>query len=163
MVNNVVDFIEVLLTPRGESTTERKVWGIGLETVVVPFLTATNAENKTAIPFEALGAPLRLQYDDDGLPKFSEKSGKPIIRVAKEIQAQVKLMRENYIGYLQNYTATVAKNNAEAFSKERTASIQAGQPIRQADREAIAKHEAELQEFWASLKTAQTAEVPVPA
>ena len=41
----------------------------------------------TAIPSEALGAPLRLGYNKDGTVKFSN-SGKPVIRVAKELIGQ---------------------------------------------------------------------------
>lgn len=151
-MQDMVSFIEVLLAPRGTEARDRKVWGIGLETVLVPFLTATNAENKTAIPYEALGAPLRLQYNDDGTPKYSEKSGKPVIRVAKPISEQVRLMRENYVGYLQAHTAMVAKNNADRFNQERRLSLEAGKPILEADKGAVDRYDADLRAFLSTLK-----------
>ncbi len=82
-------YIAALLQPQPSKPTGRKVWSIDLETVWLPFLTATNVVKATAIPSEALGAPLRLQYEDDGEVKFS-KTGRPVVRVAKEIADQVK-------------------------------------------------------------------------
>ena len=133
----VPEFIDMLLRPAPIRTAERKVWGIGLETVVVPFLTATNVCNKTAIPSEALGAPLRLQYDKDGQPKFSDRTGKPIIRVAGEIGQQVRLMRENYTANLAHFTATVLKAEPEKYNAEVQSARTAGQPIVERDRQSI--------------------------
>jgi hypothetical protein len=43
----------------------------------------------TAIPHEALGAPMRLVYNQDGSVKFS-KAGKPVVKVAKDISDNVR-------------------------------------------------------------------------
>ena len=64
-------YIAALLQPQSSKPTGRKVWSIDLETVWLPFFTATNVTKATAIPADALGAPLRLQYEDDGEVKFS--------------------------------------------------------------------------------------------
>ena len=78
------DYIKALLRPNGRKPAGRRVWSIDLETVWLPFFTATNTMGDTAIPHEALGAPLRLAYNADGTVKFSQ-TGRPVIKVAKEI------------------------------------------------------------------------------
>jgi hypothetical protein len=133
----IPEFIDVILAPRTQKGTGRKVWSLDLETVLIPFFCATNAVQKTAIPSEALGAPLRLQYNKDGTPKFSEKTGKPVIRVADKIREQVNLMRENYQANLLHFVATVRKANPEAYAKEQQQAGIAGEPIRERDRIAI--------------------------
>ena len=90
------NYIKNLLKPTANKATSRKVWSIDLETVWLPFFTATNAMGDTAIPSDALGAPLRLAYNQDSSVKFS-KSGKPIIKVAKDISDNVKMVRENFV------------------------------------------------------------------
>ena len=136
----IPEFIDLILAPRAQKGTgRRKVWSIDLETVLLPFFCATNAVQKTAIPSEALGAPLRLQYNRDGTPKFSEKTGKPVIRVADEIREQVNLMRENYQANLLHFAARVRKADPEAYAKEERQAALAGEPIKQKDRLAIEK------------------------
>ena len=56
----IPSYIAALLQPQPSKPTGRKVWSIDLETVWLPFLTATNVTKATTIPSEALGAPLRL-------------------------------------------------------------------------------------------------------
>jgi hypothetical protein len=60
---DVPNYIVALLQPQAGKPTGRKVWSIDLETVWLPFFTATNTVKKTTIPAEALGAPLRLAYE----------------------------------------------------------------------------------------------------
>ena len=50
------NYIKNLLKPTANKATSRKVWSIDLETVWLPFFTATNAMGDTAIPHEAIGA-----------------------------------------------------------------------------------------------------------
>ena len=60
------NYIRSLLMPNGNKPRGRRVWSIDLESVWLPFLTATNTVGDTAIPVDALGAPLRLAYNAVG-------------------------------------------------------------------------------------------------
>jgi len=137
------EYIAMLLSPAPSRPQGRKVWSVDLETVWLPFFTASNVMGKTVIPPEALGAPLRLAYGKDGVAKFNSTSGKPVIRVAKELGEGVKMVRENFVANLQHFSATVRKADPEAYKAEVTTSIEAGKPIREADRIAINKAMAE--------------------
>ena len=104
----VPGYIAALLQPQPGKTAGRRVWSIDLETVWLPFFTATNTVKATAIPSDALGAPLRLAYGKDGEVRFSP-TGRPVVKVAAEIAAQVKVVRENFIANLQTFTGQVIK------------------------------------------------------
>ena len=82
----------------------------------------------TAIPSEALGAPLRLGYNKDGTVKFSN-AGKPVIRVAKELSDSVRMVRENFVAGLQAYANGVATENPDGFKAQIAKSVEAGMPI----------------------------------
>lgn len=129
-------YIKNLMRPNGQQPRGRKVWSIDLETVFVPFFTATNVDGLSAMPLEALGAPLRLAYDADGSVKFS-KSGKPVIKVVKDIQDAVRLMRENLVAELQQYTANVRSKQKDAYTEHVRLSLEAGAPIVERDRQAL--------------------------
>ena len=135
-MNETPNYIKNLLKPTANKATSRKVWSIDLETVWLPFFTATNAMGDTAIPSESIGAPLRLAYNQDGSVKFS-KSGKPVIKVAKDISESVKLVRENFVAGLQNYAHTVFNEHGEAYKAQVTKAIEAGKPIQQHDKEKL--------------------------
>ena len=137
------EYIAMLLNPAPSKPQGRKVWSVDLETVWLPFFTASNVMGKTVIPPEALGAPLRLAYGKDGSPKFNTNTVKPVIKVAKELGESVKMVRENLVANLQHFSATVRKNKAEEYKAEVSTSIEAGKPIREADRIAINKAVAE--------------------
>ena len=79
----------------------------------------------TAIPHDALGAPMRLAYNQDGSVKFS-KAGKPVVKVAKDISDNVKLVRENFVAGLQTYANTVFNENGEAYKAQITKAVEAG-------------------------------------
>ena len=96
-------YIKSLLRPNGSKPAGRKVWSVDLETVWIPFFTATNTEGLTAIPNDAIGAPLRLAYNPDGSVKFNERTGRPVVKVQTDIAEQVKLVRENFVATLQQY------------------------------------------------------------
>ena len=130
------NYIKSLLKANASKPQGRKVWSIDLETVWLPFFTATNTMGDTRIPHEALGAPLRLAYNPDGAVKFS-KSGKPVIRVAKDISDNVKLVRENFVAGLQAYANTVITENTEAYKAEVAKAVEAGKPIVANDREKL--------------------------
>ncbi|HLE79977.1 MAG TPA: hypothetical protein VJA25_01635 [Dehalococcoidia bacterium] len=136
-------YIAALLQPQPSKPTGRKVWSIDLETVWLPFLTATNVVKATAIPSEALGAPLRLQYEDDGEVKFS-KTGRPVVRVAKEIADQVKVVRENFTANLLSFAGAVARKEKDAYKAQVEAAQAAGAPI-------VARDQASLQAAYDAL------------
>jgi len=139
---NTPEYIASLLKPQVKSQ-GRKVWSVDLETVWLPFFTATNTARVTAIPHEALGAPLRLAYNPDKTVRFNEKSGKPVIRVAKELADSVRLVRENFVANLQQYAGSVRKGNTEGYSNEARLNAEAGKPIVMKDREALDRAIAE--------------------
>ena len=122
-------YIKALVTPKAQKpTASRRVWSIDLETCWLPFFTATNTMGDTAIPHEALGAPLRLGYNKDGTVKFS-LSGKPVIRVAKELSDSVRLVRDNFTAGLMAYANGVITENPEAYKAEIALCREAGKPI----------------------------------
>jgi hypothetical protein len=132
----IPNYIAALLQPQPSKPTGRKVWSIDLETVWLPFFHATNVVKATAIPSEALGAPLRLAYEKDGAVRFSE-SGRPVIRVAKEISDQVKVVRENFTANLLSFAGKVARTEKDAYKVSVTAAQTAGAPIVARDNEAL--------------------------
>ena len=137
-------YIKNLLRPNGQKPTGRKVWSIDLETVWLPFFTATNTEGITLIPSEALGAPLRLAYESDGSVKFNSKTGKPVIKVVKDVSDQIRLVRENFVAGLQQYVTSVQSKQGEEYKEQVRLNIEAGTPIRERDREALDNAIAEM-------------------
>ena len=109
-------YIKSLLLPTTKSPTGRRVWSIDLETVWLPFLFSTNTMGDTAIPCDALGAPIRLAFDKDGSVKFS-KSGRPVTRVAKPIADSVTLITQNFVANLQQYAEQVATSRQEDYTR----------------------------------------------
>ena len=156
------EYIANLLKPQVKSQ-GRKVWSVDLETVWLPFFTATNTARATAIPHEALGAPLRLAYNPDKTVRFNERSGKPVIRVAKELGESVKLVRENFVANLQQYAGSVRKANTEGYSNEVRLNAEAGKPIVVADREALDKAIAEAMSEAMKVKESPNEAELVPA
>lgn len=135
------NYIVGLVTPKtGTKKTARKSWSIDLEMVWLPFFTATNTVGNTAINHEALGAPLRLAVAKDGAVKFS-KAGKPIIRIAKDISDNVKVVRENFVCGLQSFAHQVATSDdtKDKFIAEATANVAAGRPLIDSDTAKLAK------------------------
>lgn len=126
-------YIKNLLLPQTKSPAGRRVWSIDLETVWLPFLTATNTMGDTAIPVDALGCPIRLVYDKDGSVRFS-KTGRPVSRVAKPISASVTLIRQNFVANLQQYAEQVAESRQEDYAKQIQMATIAGKPIIAHDR-----------------------------
>ena len=129
-------YIKALLKPNGSKPQGRRVWSIDLESVWLPFFLATNTMGDTALSAEALGAPLRLAYDPDGTPKFS-KTGRPVVRVVKEVAESVRLIRENFVASLAAYTHGVAKGSPDGYKAQVLAAQTAGQPIVDHDKAAL--------------------------
>lgn len=134
-------YITALLIPNGHKPAGRKVWSIDLETVWLPFFTATNTMGNTQIASEALGAPLRLAHDADGSVRFS-KAGRPVTKVAKELADNVRMVRENFAAGLTAYASSVVKDNLDGYKAEVEKARQAGEPI-------IAKDKASLDQALA--------------
>ena len=137
-MNETPSYIKQLLRPNGSKKAGRRVWSIDLESVWLPFFHATNVMGDTAIPQDALGAPMRLAFDRDGAVKFS-RTGRPITRVVKDITQTVTLIRENMVANLQDYTAQVAEAKASQFKQSVTTAIKAGKPIIEKDRQELDK------------------------
>ena len=157
-------YIKALVTPQAKkANSARKVWSIDLETVWLPFFTATNVMGDTAIPSEAIGAPIRLAYNQDGTVKFS-KTGRPITKVVKELSDNVRMVRDNFTAGLTAYANGVALENPDGFKAEVVKACEAGTPIVAHDNakltEAIAKVTAEAVE--ADLKAKAKAEAKAP-
>lgn len=121
-------YIKSLVKALPDKPQGRKVWSIDLQTVWIPFFTATNTQGDTAIPADALGLPLRLAYAKDGSVRFAS-NGKPVIKVASELSSAVKVARENFIANLQAFANDVYTNNADAYKATVKACIEAGKPI----------------------------------
>jgi len=92
----------------------------------------------TAIPSDALGAPIRLAFDNDGSVKFS-KTGRPISKVAKPISDNVTLIRQNFVANLQQYTEQVATDRQKDYTKQVEMATIAGKPIITHDRAELDK------------------------
>ena len=156
------NYIKSLVTPTTKQPQGRKVWSIDLQQVWLPFFTATNTMGDTAIPSEAIGCPLRLGYDKAGQVRFSQ-AGRPVIRVAKEIADNVKLVRDNFTANLLNYTGSVMRDNAEGYKAQIETARKAGEPIYQHDKNQLsnalkARAEAEAEAVAKAEREAKEAE-----
>ena len=129
-------YIKVLLKPNGSKPQGRRVWSIDLESVWLPFFTATNTMGDTALSAEALGAPLRLAYEPDGTPKFS-KTGRPVVRVVKDVADSVRLIRENFVAGLAAYTHGIVAECPDGYKAQVLAAQEAGRPIVDHDKAAL--------------------------
>ena len=136
---NTPGYITASLQPIAGAGTDRRVWGIPLNGVWIPFFLATNTQGNTAIASEALGAPLRLQREDDGTPKFS-KTGRPVIRVVKALADQVRIVRDNHIAGYLSFVSDVRKANPEQFQAQVEAAQKAGEPITRKDDQCLADY-----------------------
>jgi len=157
------NYIKSLLLPNAKSPQGRRVWSIDLETVWLPFFTATNTMGDTAIPSDALGSPIRLAYDKDGSVKFS-KSGRVVSRVVKPIAESVTLIRQNFVANLQQYAEQVATDRQEDYGKQVEMATIAGKPIIAHDRAELDKAiQLQLEEAIREAQTEVATEAPEPA
>jgi hypothetical protein len=138
-------YVKRLLIPNGKKPTGRKVWSIDLETVWIPFFTATNTTGDTAIEPDALGCPLRLAYEKDGSVKFSQ-AGKPVIRVSKALSDNIRLIRENFTATIIAHYEGVQEGNPDGYAQQVELNRKAGEPIFQKDRENLDRANAERME-----------------
>jgi hypothetical protein len=161
--NNTPTYIKGLLMPSGRKPTGRRVWSIDLEQIWLPFLTATNTTGDTAIPLDALGAPLRLAYNADGSVKFS-KTGRVVLKVAKDIADSVRLIRENFATGLLAFATQVSADNPEGYKAQLEGAREAGAPIRSRDNDQLNKAMAQqVAEAMAETKRVKKDRVAVAA
>lgn len=153
------NYIKSLLKPNGKKPAGRRVWSLDLESIWLPFFTATNLQGDTAIPMDALGAPLRLAYNKDGSVKFSN-TGRPVIRVAKPIADSVKLVRENFAANLMAYAFEVKQSDPKGYEALQRNALKVGKPINNADAENLRRAIAEAQERAMAEATAETTPAP---
>ena len=132
MTSKSPSFISALVTPGPGSNSGRKSWSIDVESVWVPFFTATNAMGDTNIAHETLGAPIRLATDKAGAVRFTP-NGRPALRIAPDLSQQIRVVRENFIASLQNYTGTVIEENADAYRSQVEANQAAATPLLEQD------------------------------
>jgi len=137
-VNTTPKYIKSLVMPNGNKPKGRKVWSIDLELVWLPFFMATNIMGDTAIPNDALGAPLRLSYNQDGTAKFT-KAGRPQIKVVKELSDSIRTVRENFTAQLTSYAGQVIESKPEEYKQLVEVSREAGQAIIARDKQAISE------------------------
>ena len=149
---NTPQYIKSLLTPNTKKPAGRKVWSIDLETVWLPFFTATNTMGDSAIPHDALGCPMRLAYDKSGAVRFSA-SGKPVIRVAKELSDNVRMVRDNFQANLVSYAGEVMTQHSEEYSQQVELAVKAGQPIALKDSQELTKAIEAIREAEAEANT----------
>jgi len=149
------NYIKSLLTPNTKKPQGRKVWSIDLETVWLPFFTATNTLGDTAIPSAALGCPMRLAYDKAGAVRFSQ-NGKPVIRVAKEVSDSVKMVRDNFVANLLQYTGEVMTSHSEEYTNQLSKAEKMGKPIAQHDNAELSKAIEAIKEAEATTEATTT-------
>lgn len=136
--------ITALLQPISSKGVDRKAWSVGVYGVWVPFFTATNTAGETNLSPETLGAPVVLARDADGDIKFS-KSGRPVLRVVKELSQHITLVRENFIAGLLGYTESVRKSDPAGYKAQVERAQKAGEPL-------IARDRADLDTLVAMMK-----------
>lgn len=148
------DYLKALLVPTPKRQAGKRIWSLDLESVWLPFFTATNAMAETNVAHDAIGAPVRLALAGDGSIKFG-KSGMPMTRVAKELGEAVRMARENFAAGLQNHAAEVLANYPDQYREQLRLAHEAGAPI-------IAKDKARLEEEIAKQMEAVAKPEPEP-
>ena len=125
-------FISALVTPGPGAASGKKSWSVDVESVWVPFFTATNAQGDTNVSPETLGAPIRLAVDKAGVVRFTA-NGRPSMRIAPELSQQIRVVRENFIASLINYTGTVIEENGDAYRAQVERNQSAATPLLEQD------------------------------
>ena len=132
MVTKSPSFISALVTPGPGAASGKKSWSVDVESVWVPFFTATNAQGDTNVSPETLGAPIRLAVDKPGVVRFTA-NGRPSMRIAPELTQQIRVVRENFIASLMNYTGTVIEENGDAYKAQVERNQAAATPLLEQD------------------------------
>ena len=125
---NTPGYISALLQPRPERAADRRAWSIPVFGVWVPFFTATNTAGETRLSTEALGAPVRLAREKDGSAKIAD-SGRPVIRLVKELSDQVRMVRENFQAGLVAYAEGIVRTMPDAYKAQADTAREKGKVI----------------------------------
>jgi hypothetical protein len=115
--NGLHNYMVALLAPVSKTAGSRRAWGIAVEDVWVPYFTATNVKGITHLEPDVLGKPLRLAKNKDGSVRFSD-SGRPVMRMAKDLNTQISVARDNFVASLQAYTGMVMEERPEDYKDE---------------------------------------------
>lgn len=121
-----------LLAPNAKTANSRKAWGIDVNTVWLPYFTAAKtvgAVNNQDLPDEALGAPIRLARDKAGDIRFSEATGRPITKVAPELNTMVNRARENFVASLLNQADAIQSEMPDAYAEQVARQDMLAQPL----------------------------------
>jgi hypothetical protein len=94
---------------------------------------------------------MRLAYDKAGAVRFSN-TGKPVIRVAKELSDNVRMVRDNFQANLLAYAGEVMTEHPEEYGAEIDKAQKAGAPIAQHDSQELSKAVAAMAEAEALAK-----------
>ena len=113
---------------------------------------------ETGVPDDVLGMPLRLAKSKDGAIRFSD-SGRPVMRVAPELNAQIGIVRENFVASLQAYTGMVQDERPDDYKGQVDAAQQAAQPIFEKTKEDI-DQAIELLKAAEAAKNSHSAQTP---
>ena len=70
--------------------------------------------------------------------RFSQ-SGRPVVRVAKELSDNVRLVRDNFTANLVNFAGEVMRDNPDEYKTQLEQANRAGLPIAQHDSKALSK------------------------
>lgn len=121
-----------MLAPSSKAIS-RRAWGIDVETFWVPVFTAAKAMGQALdLPDEALGAPLRLAKSKDGSVRFGT-NGRPVFRLAGDLNAYVTRARENYVAANLEYVGIVQTERPDAYKEQVERQHRLGEPLRQSD------------------------------
>ena len=70
--------------------------------------------------------------------RFSQ-TGRPVVRVAKELSENVRLVRDNFTANLVSFAGEVMENNPDEYKAQLEQSNKAGLPIAQHDSKALSE------------------------
>ncbi len=154
-------YFKAMVTPGSPKASSRKAWSIDVESVWVPFYTALKADPGANfhISDDALGAPLRLAKTKDGEVRFS-KDGRPVMRIAKELNDQITVYRENQVAGMQAYIGMIQEEHSDAYREQVLASQRAAVPIVEQAEQDVAQAVREAEAILEQLEGNAT---PVPS
>ena len=150
--------IHTLMKPSPYKVKDRSVWSLPLNGLWIPFFTATNATGESHIDSGALGCPMRLSVDKDGVPKLKD-DGSARYQVDKDISNAAKMVKGNFAFGLMSFTETVKKTHAEQYKAQVEAAQTEGAKVLEHDDTTLGAYLAELEKV---ANAAGEAPAPIP-
>ena len=145
-----------MVTPQLKRDGDKRAWSISVENTWVPFFMASNVKGETQIPYDVLGAPIRLAKNEDGTIKFS-KAGRPMTRVHPVLAEQVKVCQEKYVADLQGFAGNVARELPDEYRAAVEFAQRAAVPV-------LEQMDQDVTDYLAELEAQKIAsEVPTPS